>query len=123
MKTELVLAARKEELDWIRKREVYEKVPLDTCYRETGRGLITLKWVDVNKGDDTHERDRSRLVVRAIKKKGQRVLLDHMLFSSMPPLEALKALCSLMVTLKVGRHSRKSYSLKLFDISRPHFYG
>ena len=41
----------------------------------------------------------------------------------MPPLEALKALRSLMVTLKIGRGARKSRSLKLSDISRAHFYG
>ena len=31
-------------------------------------------------------------------------------------------MCSLMVTLKVGRISGRPYSLKLFDISRAHFY-
>ena len=68
-------------------------------------------------------RYRSRLVVREIKHQGHRVLPDHMLFSSMPPLEAVKVLCSLFVTLKVSRVRRKRYSLRLFDISRAHFYG
>jgi hypothetical protein len=119
----LVEAARKEELDWIRARQVYIKVPLTTCYSETGRAPITLKWIDTNKGDEANKRYRSRLVVREIKYGGQRALPDHMLFSSMPPLEAVKVLCSLMVSVRVNKRKRAPYSMKLFDISRAHFYG
>ena len=82
----LVKAARKEELDWVRKQGVWTVVPTSMCWDETGKNPITLKWVDVNKGDEENKRYRSRLVVREIKKKGQRVLPDHQLFSSMPPL-------------------------------------
>ena len=53
--------ARKEELDWILKQEVFEKAPLEQV---DGR-LLTLKWVDTVKSDGRH---RSRLVVREIKK-------------------------------------------------------
>ena len=93
------------------------------CYAETNRAPITLKWVDRNKGDTTRENYRSRLVVREIKSQGQAALIpEYALFSSMPPLEALKLLCSLLVTLRVSRRGGK-LSLKLTDISRAHFYG
>eukprot|EP00959_Pyramimonas_sp_CCMP1952_P350100 7335116-Pyramimonas_sp.AAC.1 len=41
----------------------------------------------------------------------------------MPPLESLKMLCSMLTTLKVSKGRRKHLKLKLFDISRAHFYG
>ena len=118
-----VKEARQVELDWIHKQGVYTKVSLQTCYDETGKNPVTLKWVDTNKGDDVNEKYRSRLVGREIRLKGKRVLPDHQLFSSMPPLEALKLLCSMLVTLKVSKSRRKPLKLKLFDISRAHFYG
>lgn len=118
-----VAVARATELEWIKKQNVYSKVPTEMCYQETSRPPITLKWVDRNKGDATKENYRSRLVVREIKSQGQAALIpEYALFSSMPPLEALKLLCSLMVTLRVSRGGGK-LSLKLTDISRAHFYG
>ena len=70
-------------------------------YAETGRPPITLKWVDRNTGDSIHENYRSRLVVREVKSKGDAALLSEFaLFSSMPPLEALKLMCSLLATLR-----------------------
>ena len=120
---ELVKRARAEELIWVKKQEIYTKVPIETCWERTSRAPITLKWVDVNKGDERNPYYRSRLVAREVKRNGQRVLPDHMLFSSMPPLEALKVLCSLMVTLKVSRPRKKPLKLRLTDISRAHFYG
>ena len=86
LKPEKVKEARETELDWIRKQKVYVKVPIQQCWDRTGKGPITLKWVDTNKGDDINEKYRSRLVVREIKKNGKRALPDHELFSSMPPL-------------------------------------
>ena len=44
-------------------------------------------------------------------------------FNAMPPLEALKILLSLMVTLKVSKRNRKLLKVRLIDISRAHFYG
>ena len=43
-------------------------------------------------------------------------------FSAMPPLEALKVLCSLLVSKKVSK-SGQPLKLRLIDISRAHFYG
>ena len=91
------------------------------CYQETGKGPIGLKWVDRNKGDLKCPNFRSRLVVREIRKASE-PLPEHESFSAMPPLEALKALCSLLVSREKSRFGR-DLKLKILDISRAHFYG
>ncbi|CAK9049785.1 Retrovirus-related Pol polyprotein from transposon TNT 1-94 [Includes: Protease [Durusdinium trenchii] len=121
LRKEAVLAARQEELRWVQKQQIYVKVPIEECHQATGKPPITLKWVDKNKGDNEKENYRSRLVVREVKKPGQTVP-ECESFSAMPPLEALKALCSLMTSMKVSRRG-KVLKLKLLDISRAHFYG
>ena len=118
-----VAEARASELAWVKKQGVYEKVDESLCWAETGRAPITLKWVDRNKGDDIKENFRSRLVVREVKSQGQAALIpDYALFSSMPPLEGLKILCSLLTSMKRST-AGKQLTLKLTDISRAHFYG
>ena len=57
--------ARKEELDWILKQTVFEKVPMAQV---DGR-LLTLKWVVTVKSDGRY---RSRLVVREIRRPRRR---------------------------------------------------
>ena len=121
LELEKVLKARKEELDWVHKAQVYTKVPLEECYNETGKEPITLKWVDRNKGDQVKENYRSRLVVREIKKQ-HGALPVHESTSSMPPLEAVKLLCSLAVSRRTSKRG-KPLKLALYDISRAHFYG
>lgn len=121
LKTDKVLEARKEELGWVHKQKIYVPVDEAECWANTGKAPITLKWVDRNKGDSVKENYRSRLVVREVKKAGQK-LEDHELYSAMPPLEALKVLCSLMTSMKVSR-AGSPLLLKLIDISRAHFYG
>ena len=86
-----VREARQLELAYLCKQEVYEK-PLEECLRDTnGRGPITTRWIDTNKGDPTNPNFRSRLVVRERDRR-------NMLFSSTPPLEAMRLLCSLWAT-------------------------
>ena len=46
--------ARKDEMREIEKHNVYTKVSIEECWRETGKGPIGTKWVDVNKGDSVH---------------------------------------------------------------------
>jgi len=87
LNTEMVRKAREEELEWVRKAELYEVVPRQTCLQETGKQPVTLRWVDTNKGDDQKPNYRSRLVMRDIKAKkteGERLEAKD-LFASMPP--------------------------------------
>ena len=99
----MVDEARKEELEWIHRRKIYEVVPLS----EAKGKLVTLKWVDVDKGGAGQPHYRSRLVAREIRRKGKRVLPDAQLFSSMPPLEALKMMISIMMTMRKSKRNKK----------------
>jgi hypothetical protein len=120
LRSSAVLGARKLELDYVRRHNIYSKVPLQQSQERQGKP-IPLGWVDTNKGDDEHPNYRSRLVVREFKGK-YKGLSAAELFSSMPPLEALKALVSLMVSKKLSKRKQK-LKLAVFDISRAHMYG
>ena len=112
-----VEAARKEELDWILRQKVFEKVPITQV---DGR-LLTLKWVDTRKSDGRY---RSRLVVREIKKaKREEDKLDPSeVFSSMPPIEGLKCLISHLMTERTDPDG-EPLCMKVWDVSRAHIYG
>ncbi|CAK0875118.1 unnamed protein product [Prorocentrum cordatum] len=119
-----VRAARQEELAWMKHREVFEPSDEETCRRLTGRAPLRTRWVDTNKGDEQRPKYRSRLVAMEIKaaKKASEQMSASELFSSTPPLEAVKLLCSLMVSM--GR-SPRGLPLKIgfWDVSRAHLYG
>ena len=65
--TALVKAARKKELDYFESKNVWQRVSIDEAWRISGRPPITVRWVDVNKGDDETPDIRSRLVARQIR--------------------------------------------------------
>ena len=58
---------------------------------------ITVRWLDINKGDEENKEYRSRLVAQEIKRDKR----DD-LFAATPPLEAKKMLFSLAVTEGYG---------------------
>ena len=64
--------------------QLYEKVPIKTCFEETGKAPITVRWIDINKGDQENPNYRSRLVAREIN-----TYKRDDLFAATPPLEAL----------------------------------
>ena len=121
---EMVKIERQKEIDWLHANEVYQKVPIDECWRVTGKPPIKLLWIDSNKGDDAKPNYRSRVVVREVRKKGPdgRVLPDAELFSGTPPLEAMKVLGSLLVSRQTSSRGLK-LKLAFWDISRAFFYG
>ena len=93
---DLVLAARREEIDWVHSEFVYEIVPMQEC-RDAGMKPLDLIWVDTDKSvDPTRKKIRSRLCAREYKTKKQgkiqRALPASQLFSAMPPLESVKVL-------------------------------
>ena len=97
---ELVIKARAVELSFFHSKGVWTKKPKSHARAKTGRPPISVRWVDVNKGDDLNPNVRSRLVARELKaldKSGQSY------FAPAPPLEALRTVLSL-ATSKVGRH-------------------
>ena len=69
LRRELVTAAKRVEMEYFQSKRVYDKVPRSEAFEKMGKAPITVKWVDVNKGDDAEPNYRSRLVAREIRKK------------------------------------------------------
>ena len=105
----LVAAARKQEMEFFLRKEVWVKVPRGTAKAVTGRQPIPVRWVDVNKGDDIHPEYRSRLVAKDIRFKGV-----ESVFAAMPPVEAVRTVASLLATAlpgeNFGRQEKAGYS-------------
>ena len=91
--TSLVQAARDKELRYFEEKGVWVRRPREEAYRRTGKRPITVKWIDVNKGDDDAPNYRSRLVAREIRKAG-----GDPIFAPTPPLESLRTVISLAAT-------------------------
>ena len=90
---DLVLAARREEIDWVHSEGVYEIVAMQEC-RDVGMKPLDLIWVDTdNSVDPTRKKIRSKFCAREFKTKKQgkiqRTQPASQLFSAMPPLEAV----------------------------------
>ncbi len=92
LKDDLVKEARRKELQYFCSKGVWLKRPKDEAGRKTGRPAITVRWVDVNKGDDLHPRYRSRLVARQLKARDRS---GASFFAPTPPLEALRTVLSM----------------------------
>ena len=60
----VVRRASGEEIWYVRKLNVYTKVPIQECYMKIGKTPITVRWVDINKGDAANPHYRPRLVAR-----------------------------------------------------------
>ncbi len=124
LKDVLVKEARAKELDYFHAKGVWLKVPKLSVRQKGGRPPISVRWVDVNKGDDLTPKYRSRLVARQIK------ALDSSgtsYFAPAPPLEALRVVLSMAMT-RVGDwqpvwdpHSEDRIQLSLVDVKRAYF--
>ena len=93
---------------------LYEIVPMREC-RDAAMKLLDLIWVDTDGSvDPTRKKIRSRLCAREYKTKKQgkiqRALPASQLFSVVPPLEAVKVLVSIMMSVSL---SNKGKPLKL----------
>ena len=78
---DLVKIARKQELEYFDSRLVWEKRPIAEARRVTGKPPISVRWVAVNKGDNTCPTVRSRLVARQIRQAG-----EDAIFAPTPPI-------------------------------------
>ena len=119
----LVLEARQKELDYFASKGVWRKASIAECRREMGRNPISVRWVDVNKGDDVNPNIRSRLVARQIRGPG-----EESTFAPTPPLETLRSIISMAATDLPGRpkcirdpESEDRMQVSAVDISRAYF--
>ena len=91
--------------------------------RRTGNPPVTVRWVDVNKGDDRNPNVRSQLVTRQIRQPG-----GEAIFAPTPPLGSLRTTLSLAATDVPGRgrqvrdpKSKQRTQFSAIDISRAYF--
>ena len=119
----LVKEARRKELQYFEAKNVWYKRPRSEAYSKMGKPPVTVKWVDVNKGDDVHPNYRSRLVAREIRRPG-----EDSIFAPTPPLESLRTVLSMATTDFKGdvKHIRDGKSenrtqISVIDISRAYF--
>ena len=94
-----VEGARAEEIGYYYKMKMYGKVPIAECIARTGRQPIGVRWIDHNKGDDLHEKYRSRLVAQQFNSGP----MEDNTFAATPPLEALRMVISNATTGKKAR--------------------
>jgi hypothetical protein len=109
LKASKVREARAEEIEYIHKTNLYTKVPRSKA-TNLGAKVISVRWIDINKGDAILENYRSRLVAREIKKDDRPDL-----FAATPPLEALKTILSMCAS------GNKGEKLMVNDVSRAYF--
>jgi len=124
LKDALVKEARAKELEFFYTKNVWLKIPKREAQSRGGRQPISVRWVDVNKGDDINQKYRSRLVARQMK---ARDLSGQSYFAPAPPLEALRTVISLAMT-RVGSHqpdwdpnSATRTQISLVDVKRAYF--
>ena len=90
LRAELVRQPRALAMEYFRNKNVYSKKPRAEAIKRTGKPPITVKWVDVNKGDDTKPNYRSTLVARDIRSPG-----EDSIFAPTPPPDALRTILNL----------------------------
>jgi len=124
LRDDLIKAARAVELAYFHSKKVWTKVPKSRARASSGRAPISVRWVDVNKGDDIHPNYRSRLVARQLKATDTS---GKSYFAPAPPLEALRTVISMAMT-RAGSHqpdwspsSRTRMQISLIDVKRAYF--
>ena len=93
----------------------------DECWQKTGKAPIRVRWLDINKGDETNKEYRSRLVAQEIKRDNREDL-----FAATPPLEAKKLLFSWAVTEGVGYErgeEKNGMKIDFIDIRKAFFHA
>ena len=120
----MVAEARAKELEYFAKKQVWQKANKAST-KAAGHKVVSVRWVDVNKGDNACPNYRSRLVARQLKAHDRS---GAVFFAPTPPLEALRTVLSRTATR--GNNEPKEYrdpsserrlQLSTVDISRAYF--
>lgn len=111
-----VAAARAEEIDYATRYKVWDVVPISECYQKTGKGPISSRWIDINKGDEQRPAYRSRLVIQEIRQSHIEAI-----FAATPPLESVRMLLSLQRTGNRRDHRGRRKKVMFIDIRRAHW--
>ena len=111
-------------MKYLNNKHVYAKCPYDEAMRRTGRKPISVRWVDVNKGDDQNPRYRPRLAARQMKAHDRSGMCY---FVPTPPLQALRTVISMAATTMpgwrpvCGPKPSERVQISFVDISRAYF--
>jgi len=124
LKDSLVQEARAKELLYFNSKGVWRKRPRSEAFQKTGRPPITVRWVDVNKGDELNPKYRSRLVARQLKATDKS---NATYFAPTPPLESLRSTLS-FASSNIGswktcrdKDSEERTQILILDIARAYF--
>jgi hypothetical protein len=104
-----VKEARAEEMDYVRKMKVYDKVLRSDCPGKP----IPVRWVDTNKGTEGDPNYRSRVVAKELKATHPGDPAE--LYAATPPLEAVK------VVISHAASGGRKRALMIIDIRRAYF--
>ena len=111
--SKLIAQARKEEMAFVSKHCLYERVPREECYRETGKAPIKTGWADTNKGSEDQPNIRSRWVA-----KEYNTCARPDLFAATTPLEGVK-----LVVSDAASAESEDVVLAVIDVRRAYFYA
>ena len=106
-----VMEARGKEVDYIRGKKVWIKIPRSTAVAK-GIKIVKGRWIDINKGDDENPMYRSRYVGKEFNDGS----MDG-LFAGTPPLESLRYLVHEAATVS----QKKRKVMMICDVSRAFF--
>ena len=56
LKASEVIKARRLEMEYVKKMEVYAPATVEECWKVTGKAPVKSRWLDVNKGDDNNNK-------------------------------------------------------------------
>ena len=112
---ELARKARREELQVLNERDVWEVFPRSSMKK--GSKLVGIRWVETDKGTPAAPKVRSRFVCREFA-RGQTP--DDM-FALTPPLVATRWLLSELASRRA--HGPGDHRLMIFDFKRAFLYG
>jgi hypothetical protein len=113
----LVKQGRRTEMGYMGQLKVWDAVPLQECWDNTGWAPIGTRWVDTDKGDADHPDVRCRIIVQETKNSSTIGNGDiAATFAATPPLECLRIICSVVMS----QPKEKKHVLRFLDISRAH---
>ena len=113
LQPELVRKGREEEMCYVRKHRVYDKVPRSQCYQDTGKAPIKTGWAETNKGTEAEPNVRCRWVGKEYN-TGPRPEL----FAPTPPLEGVK-----IVVSEAASSPHSDTVVAVIDVRRAYFYA
>ena len=106
-----VRRARLKEIQYIKDKKVWRRIPRQEALRR-GYKIVKGRWIDVNKGDSTNWKYRSRYVAKEFNTGD-----EDGLFASTPPLEALRLIISDAAT----RDQEEDKVIMVNDVARAFF--